>query len=47
MKYWIFVLVMVITLSSHAVIRVTCVGASITWGAFIDDHVAHSFPGQL
>lgn len=35
------------SLSVQAVIRITCVGASITWGAFIEDHEHNSFPGQL
>lgn len=42
-----FCLILLLSIYSQAVTRVTCVGASITWGAFIDDHVAHSFPGQL
>ncbi len=33
--------------AANKVTRVTCVGASITWGAFIKDHEHFSFPGQL
>ena len=38
---------LLICLSTQAVIRVTCVGASITAGAFIQDKKHDSFPGQL
>ena len=37
----------VLLLTARAEIRITCVGASITEGAFIDDKAHFSFPGQL
>ncbi len=42
-----FYLILLLSFYSNAVTKVTCVGASITWGAFIEDHEHFSFPGQL
>jgi hypothetical protein len=36
-----------LVVSTYAGTKVTCVGASITYGAFIDDRQHSSFPGQL
>ncbi len=41
------ILAAILCASSQAITRVTCVGASITYGAFIEDHAHNSFPGQL
>lgn len=36
-----------LVVSTYAGTKITCVGASITYGAFIDDRQHSSFPGQL
>lgn len=38
---------LVIFVSAQAITKVACVGASITYGAFIEDREHNSFPGQL
>jgi hypothetical protein len=40
------ILAVVLYFSAHAVTRVTCVGTSITWGAFIEDNVHYTNPVQ-
>jgi len=42
-----FSLLMVIALNCHAVTKITCIGASITYGHGIPDRDKFSFPGQL
>jgi lysophospholipase L1-like esterase len=47
LKYFTVLLILVLNWPAHAVTRITCVGASITWGAFIENREHFSFPGQL
>jgi len=44
---FIVIIALIISISSKATKRITCVGASITYGARIEDREHNSFPGQL
>ena len=46
-KLFVLLFALVSFVSAQAVTKVTCIGASITYGAFIKDREYNSFPGQL
>lgn len=43
----LLVVMLLMTVEAEAVVKITCIGASITEGAFIEDKTRFSFPGQL
>ena len=46
-KIFCFLTLFCFVISARAVTKVACIGASITFGAFIEDRQHNSFPGQL